>query len=95
MATEQQIQKKITTYLDSLDESYVVKVISATKSGVPDILCCIGGTFVGIEVKRPESRNMVSKLQEYNLSQIESAGGYSLVAWDVEMVKDFIEGEVL
>jgi len=95
MATEQQIQKKITTYLESLEESYVVKVVSATKAGVPDILCCVAGSFVGIEVKKPESRNNVSKLQDYNLNLIERAGGYSLVAWDVDMVKEFVEGEIL
>lgn len=95
MATEQQIQKKIIDYLDSLDKSYVVKVVSATRSGVPDILCCISGSFVGIEVKKPESRNNASKLQDYNLGLIENADGYSLVAYNVEMVKEFIEGEVL
>ncbi len=95
MATEQQIQKKIINYIESLDETYVVKVVSATKSGVPDILACIDGKFVGIEVKRPESRNTVSKLQEYNLNLIERANGYSIVAWNVDMVKEFIEGEVL
>lgn len=93
MASEQQIQKKITTYLES-EGFYVVKVVSATKSGVPDILACCEGTFVGIEVKKPETRNNVSRLQEYNLSQIEDSGGLSLVAWNVEMVKDFIEGEL-
>lgn len=95
MATEQQVQKKIINYIESLDEAYVVKVVSATKSGVPDILCCVSGTFVGIEVKRPESRNNVSKLQEYNLNLIEKAGGHSLVAWNTEMVKEFIEEIVL
>lgn len=95
MANEQQIQKKIINYLESLDESYIVKVVSATKSGVPDILACISGVFVGIEVKQPTSKNNVSKLQLYNLSCIERALGKSLVAWNVEMVKEFIEAEVL
>jgi len=95
MATEQQVQKKIINYIESLEDSYVVKVVSATKSGVPDILACIDGMFVGIEVKKPESRNNVSKLQEHNLRLIERANGHSLVAWNVEMVKEFIEAEVL
>lgn len=88
--TEQQIQKKIIKYLESID-AYVVKVISASKSGVPDILCCYGGRFVGIEVKRPETRSTVSALQEYNLDQIEQSGGCQCVAWEVEQVKDLIE----
>lgn len=93
--TEQQIQKKIINYLETLDEAYVVKVVTANKSGVPDILACIKGSFVAIEVKRPVSKNNVSKLQEYNLARVEEAGGYSLVAWDVDMVKEFIEAEVI
>ena len=93
--TEQQIQKKITTYLESLDNTYVVKVVKATKAGVPDILCCIGGIFLAIEVKRPEAKNTVSKLQAYNISKIERTGGHAIVAWDVEYVKDYIESEGL
>lgn len=91
MATEQQIQKKITTYLES-QGCYIVKVISATKAGVPDILGCYEGVFFGIEVKTPKTRNNVSKLQEYNLDKIHSCGGHSLVAWGVEQVEDFLGG---
>ena len=91
MAAEQKIQKKITTYLESKG-CYVVKVISASKSGVPDILGCYEGVFFGIEVKTPTTMGTVSKLQEYNLDKIQDCGGHSLVAWNVEMVEDFIEG---
>ncbi len=89
--TEQQIQKKIITYLES-QGCYVVKVISASKAGVPDILGCYEGVFFGIEVKTPNTADNVSKLQEYNLDCIREADGYSLVAWSVEQVEDFIRG---
>ena len=42
MATEQQIQKQIITYLQSLG-GYVVKVITANHSGVADVHCCLNG----------------------------------------------------
>ena len=87
---EQDIQKKIIAYLEELG-AYVVKVVSATKAGVPDLLVCYEGKFIAIEVKTPETRNNVSALQSYNLSKIENASGYSLVAWSVEMVKEFLE----
>ena len=87
---EQDIQKKIIAYLEELG-AYVVKVVSATKAGVPDLLVCYEGKFIAIEVKTPETRNNVSALQSYNLSKIENVGGYSLVAWSVEMVKEFLE----
>jgi len=92
--TEQQIQKKITTYLEKRG-CYVVKVVSATKAGVPDILGCYEGVFFGIEVKTPKTRNNVSKLQEYNLDKIREADGHSLVAWNVEQVEEFINGLLL
>jgi len=92
--TEQQIQKKITTYLES-QGCYVVKVISASKSGVPDILACYEGVFIGIEVKKPSTINTVTKLQEYNLDKIREADGHSLVAWNVEMVEEFLSGVLI
>lgn len=94
MATEQQIQKKIIDYLKS-QGCYIVKVISASKAGVPDIIGCYEGVFFGIEVKTPGTRNNVSKLQEYNLDMIQEAGGHSTVAWNVEHVEDFLEGLLL
>ena len=92
--TEQDIQRNIIKWLES-ESYYVVKVVSASKSGVPDILCCIEGKFVAIEVKTPQAKTNVSKLQHYNLNKIDECGGYSMVAWSVDMVKEFIECEVL
>ena len=92
--SEQQIQRKIIKYLES-QGCYVVKVVSATKSGVPDIIGCYEGVFFGIEVKTPKTRNNVSKLHEYNLDKIREADGHSLVAWEVEQVEEFIRGLLL
>jgi Holliday junction resolvase len=88
--TEQQIQKKILDYLDSID-CYTVKVVSASRAGVPDILACYGGRFLAIEVKKPETINSVTKLQEHNLGMITTRGGYSTVATSVADVKEFIQ----
>jgi Holliday junction resolvase len=85
--TEQQIQKKIIKELESCG-AYVVKVISANKSGVPDIIACIDGNFIGIEVKRPETKNNVSRLQEKHIEMINDCGGFAFVAWSVEMILD-------
>ena len=94
LMNEQQIQKKIIKYLESKD-CYVVKVISASKAGVPDIIGCYNGVFFGIEVKTPGSAGNVSRLQEYNLERIRETGGHSIVAWSVEQVEDFILGVLL
>ena len=83
MAKEQDYQRKITKYLES-QGAYVVKVITASKKGVPDIIACYKGYFLGVEVKTPTTRKNTSQLQDYNLAQIKKAEGYSLVAVEVE-----------
>ena len=87
---EKVVQYKIKSYLESKG-AYVVKVIQATKSGVPDLLVCYKGLFIGIEVKRPSTKNNVSKLQVHNLNLIRAAEGTAIVAWDVDMIKDLLE----
>ena len=92
--SEQDIQRKIIKWLEE-NECYVVKVISASKTGVPDILACVNGHFVAIEVKRPETKTNVSVLQKYNLDKVVLSGGHGLIAWNLDMVKDFLREEGL
>lgn len=87
--TEQDIQRKIIKWLES-EGYYVVKVISASKAGIPDILACVKGYFVSIEVKTPSTKTNVSELQKYNLEKVKECGGYSIVAWSLDQVKEFI-----
>lgn len=85
---EQDIQTKIIKYLNS-EGFYVVKVVSATKAGVPDILCCIYGQFVAFEVKANATKKP-TPLQEYNLDKIRECGGEAFVVHSLEQVKDII-----
>lgn len=84
--TEQQIQTKIIKYLTEKD-AYVVKVERASKSGVPDLIVCYKGCFLGVEVKRPDKLHTVRPLQEHNLQLITKAGGYRCVATSIEEVE--------
>lgn len=86
---EQVIQHKILKFLESKG-CYVVKVIQASKAGVPDILACVGGKFVGFEVKKPETRKNTSKLQEYNLKKITEAGGKGYVVCSIDEVEQIL-----
>jgi Holliday junction resolvase len=88
--TEQGYQKKITTYLEAKG-AYVIKVITANRKGIPDIIACYRGYFVAIEVKVPEKRNNTTKLQEFNIKKIREADGYATVACLVEDVIPIIE----
>nr|DAV53827.1 MAG TPA: Nuclease [Caudoviricetes sp.] len=87
---EQDIQRKIIKYLESIG-AYVVKVVASNKSGTPDILACYRGIFLAIEVKRPETKTNVSELQIYNIKKIKEAGGVAIVSWDLDTVKATIE----
>ena len=87
---EQDIQRKIIKYLESVG-AYVVKVVASNKSGTPDILACYRGIFLAIEVKRPETKTNVSELQEYNIKKIKEAGGIAIVSWDLDAVKAVVE----
>jgi Holliday junction resolvase len=91
---ESQIQKKIINYLEQEEGAYVVNGIY-TKEGVPDLVVCIRGKFLAIEVKTPGTSTNVSPLQRWNLDRIEEIGGYSMVAWDLPMVKQFIKDSML
>lgn len=46
-----------------------------TESGVPDILCCAHGYFIGLETKMPAKRTNVSERQKRQHAKIEASGG--------------------
>ena len=52
-------------------------------SGIPDIICCDRGRFLGLEVKLPRGR--LTELQKRALAKINAAGG---IARRVESVDD-------
>ena len=47
------------------------------RSGVPDIVCCYRGQFLGIECKA--GKNKTTALQEAEMAKIRAAGGSTLV----------------
>lgn len=54
------------------------------RSGVPDIVCCVAGKFLGIECKA--GKNKPTALQVHEIEQIRRAGGMAVVVnednWD-------------
>ena len=86
---EQKLQSQIIKYIIAKG-GYTVKVITATKAGVPDIIACLDGQFYGIEVKI--GRNKPSPLQLANLRQIAKAGGTDIIAYSLEDVITHLDG---
>ena len=62
-----------------------------TKDGIPDILICANGYFVGIELKAENGQ--ASKLQLYNLNKIKENGGIGLLLYpkDFNLFKRLLE----
>ena len=85
MLPEKQIENKIRRFLD-YQGAYHIKHFGCafTKAGVPDLLICLNGLFIGIEVKSEKGK--LSELQEKHLQQIKDAGGISLMARSVDEV---------
>ena len=91
MAAEKLYENNITKFLES-EGAWFVKFFAnrMTKEGIPDILACVNGYFVGIEVKAQNGRP--SPLQMYHCEQIRKAGGFAFVVYPTgwEQLKKFI-----
>lgn len=60
------------------------------ESGLPDIVACVEGFFVGLETKHPETRSDVSPKQEIIHNRIRVAGGICEVVCSVEEALDVV-----
>lgn len=81
IAQEKTFENKVKKFLES-QEAWFIKYWAGsqfTKSGVPDILACVNGYFVGVEVKAQNGKP--SKLQLHNIKKIRKAGGFAMVLY--------------
>ncbi len=58
--------------------------------GLPDIIGCYAGTFVGLEVKLPGKEHTLTKRQAHRLSQINKAGGRAAMVTSVTQAMDLV-----
>ena len=59
--------------------------------GLPDIIVCPRGYFIGLETKMPGKRHEVSKRQAFVHDQIEASGGRVFVVCSVEEAVAVVE----
>jgi Holliday junction resolvase len=85
--TESELQTIILKYLKTL--GYFRKVMVANNSGTPDIVGCIGGRFIAIEVKAKTGK--VTELQKHNIKLIQDSGGLALIAYSLNDVIEFLD----
>lgn len=77
---EKKVKKKVVQQLKDLGCYYFYPVTGGYgASGVPDIIVCYRGLFIGIECKADATKKGPTALQKRNLLSIEENGGVSLV----------------
>ena len=92
MKSEKTFENKVKLYLKQKG-AYFIKTHGDrfSKVGVPDLIVCYKGLFIGIELKAPNGKP--SELQLYNLREIEKSGGISYLLYpkDFEKFKKDVE----
>ena len=73
MTEEGRFQRKVLKWFEK-NKIYAIKYNASgiSKAGVPDVVACIDGYFVAIELKK--EKGVASELQKYNVRQINKTG---------------------
>lgn len=84
--TEAALVRRICRLLDDTEDCWYVKYHGSRygRAGIPDLLVCLDGVFLALEVKLPGKKT--TKLQDRELDAIEHAGGFARVVQSVEDV---------
>lgn len=98
MTPEKKVKKAVSNILDMYGAYYFAPMSGGfTKAGVPDLIACYRGKFIGIECKA--GTNKPTELQKREIARIQKAGGSAIVVNEesiylVEEVLKFIDGEL-
>jgi Holliday junction resolvase len=78
--TEKQFENKVKAFLKD-NGCWVLKTWSngVQREGIPDLLVCCNGVFLGVELKAESGHP--SELQLWNIRQIRKAGGIAMVLY--------------
>ena len=78
LTPEAKVKKKVKEILDQMEVYHFSPMQNGMgRAGIPDIIGCLDGQFLGIECKA--GRGTTTALQERELTRIQNAGGYALV----------------
>jgi hypothetical protein len=74
----------------------------AQEAGIPDLICCVQGRFIGLEVKRrqPSETEMhaygrTTEIQAYQRDRIRAAGGWCSTVLSVDEALAHVEQAIL
>lgn len=92
IAQEKNFENKIKAFLKEQGAWFIKYWAGSkfTKDGIPDILACINGYFVAIEVKAQNGKP--SELQKYHVKKINEAHGFAVILYpqDWELFKELV-----
>lgn len=78
---ETRFKKKVQSDLKKLKNRWFYKSQEVCIKGIPDIILCLNGFFIAIELKAC-AKSRIDELQRYNAEQILSKGrGLALIVW--------------
>lgn len=72
------LKEKVLRDLKTIPNIYFVKIQQVTIHGTPDILACISGFFVAIEMKK-DHKTEPEPRQIYDLEKVKNARGIALI----------------
>ena len=94
MAQEKQFENQVKRFLKD-NGAWFVKTWSngIQRKGIPDIIACVNGYFVGIELKAENGKP--SELQLWNIAKIRESGGIGIVLYpdQFDMFKRIIRND--
>ncbi|SHJ77446.1 VRR-NUC domain-containing protein [Paramaledivibacter caminithermalis] len=79
--TEKQLQRKVIKFLKFQPNTWFFKVFGGgyQRAGIPDLICCINGVFIAIELKGDNGKP--TELQKMNIKNINAAGGIGVILY--------------
>jgi VRR-NUC domain. len=88
---EKDVVRKIKTMLEKEFQPCKVNKIHGgpyQSAGISDLICCIKGRYVAIEVKQPGKEKTLTELQKKFLRDINECGGIAFMATSPESVRE-------
>lgn len=85
---EATITKKVKDYLETQPDVMFYKCSDRYNKGISDIIACVGGKFVAIELKK--DGGIASPHQKLFIKQIQAAGGIAGICDTLGQVKELI-----
>lgn len=93
--SEKWVKAQVVKMLKDLDAYYFYPVASGyMRTGVPDIVACLNGRFLGIECKA--NGNKTTEIQDRNLVAIKKNGGVAMVVDEnnLDELKEYLYGTI-